>query len=771
MKPTVRYDAPVSGSSPLIKARLSALTVSLLTASAGVVADEVPSTPLPKVTVYGTAESPYVVPDASTATMTDTPVMDTPLNIQTITQQVLQDQQVIRIDQALRNVSGIAFSNGGDTSFGNAFDSVVLRGFPTDSHLRNGMRIDSSSSDTELFTQQLANVQSIEVLKGPAAILYGAVEPGGVVNIVTKQPQATASVSAEQQFGSYGLYRTTVGATGPLNSDATVLYRVDASYDTGNSIVDLGFRRDLFVAPTLKVLIGSSAQVTLQYEHKDSHFNGNYAIFPLVEAASGPFVPLFNDRRLNFGERSAVQELTDLGALYWSWELAEGWSVRQQILANIVHTRGPQVTTFFGMGPGDPADPTSAPAVYRVEDPFDTQDDTYASQLDLTGKFSTGPIEHTVLVGADWYRFNSRFQLSTSNPNFLPDPTVDSRLSLFNPVHPGTAFGPLAPLAAGTGPTRSWGAHLQDQLSLADTLFLLAGVRYQHVFETNYTGQTLSSLTSAPLDASATTPRVGLVWRPWRWVSGYANYAKNWGPSNGYPDSNGGLVPPTSANQKEIGVKFDPPGGRLTSTLALYDLTKTNIPTPDPVNPFAYIVTGKVRSRGLELDLQGEVLPGWNVIVNFSDIDAQITSSNDPANPPGTQWQQTPRLIGNLWTTYEVAPNSDHGLKFGVGVNAQGSQPALNYTGVLATQTSDYARIGGYASTNAMAAYRFTVDGLRLLAQLNVSNLFDRRYFNYIALGNPQPYNTYAYGNNVYGFDRRLYGDPRTVVGSISVQF
>ena len=756
----------------MIDAKSSAMALSLLTVSAALSAAELPPSPtsLPKVTIYGNPESPYVVPDANTGTMTDTPVMELPLDIQTVTQQVLQDQQVIRIDQALRNVSGIAFNNGGDTSFGNAFDAVVLRGFASDSHLRNGMRIDSSASDTELFTQQIANVASVEVLKGPAAILYGAVEPGGVVNIVTKQPQATPSISAEQQFGSYGLYRSTVGVTGPLNTNATVLYRVDASYDTSNSIVDLGFRRDLFVAPTLKVLIGSSAQVTLQYEHKDADFNGNYAIFPLIESAGGQFVPLFSDRHLNFGERSAAQELTDLGVLDGFWQFAEGWSIRQQILANIVHATGPQVTTF-GLGPLNASDPTSAPAVYRSLNPFDSQDDTYATQLDLTGKLSMGPIKHTLLVGGDWYRFNSRYVLSASNLSFVPDPAVDSLIGLLDPVHPGTAFGPSQPFTAGAGPTRSWGAHLQDQLSLAATWFLLAGVRYQHVFETNSTGPTLSSLTSTPLNGSATTPRVGIVWHPWQWVSGYANYAKNWGPSNGYPNASGGIVPPTSGNQKEIGVKFDPLGGRLTSTIAVYDLTKTNVPTPDPADPFAYIVTGKVRSRGLELDLQGELLPGWNAIVNFSDIDARVTSSNDPANPPGTQWPQTPRLIGNVWTTYEVAPDSERSLKFGLGVNAQGSQPALNYTGVLASQTTDYTRIGGYVTTNAMAAYRFTVNSLRILAQLNVSNLFDRRYFNYIALGDPGPFSTYAYGNNVYGFDRRLYGDPRTFVGSISVQF
>ncbi len=729
-----------------------------------------PTTELPKLTVSESAESEYAVPNASTATKTDTPIMDTPVSIQVVPLQVLQDQQVIRIDQALKNVSGISFTNGGDTSFGNAFDAVVIRGFATDSHLWNGVRIDSFGSDTELFTAQLANVESIEVLKGPAAILYGAVEPGGVINIVTKQPQSTPSFSAEQQFGSYGLYRTTVGATGPVNESKTLLYRVDASYDTSGSIVDLGFTRNLFIAPTVKFLLGEHAQLTIEYEHKDANFNGNYAIFPVVQAASGNFVPLYNDPQLNFGERSDMRDLEDLGAVSWSADIAEHWSIKQTVIANIVHATGPQVTTD-GIGPLDPSNPNSPPAVYRFMSPFDTQDDLYASYLDVTGHFSTGPLQHTLLMGGDWYHFNSKFVLTNSNLTYGPDPALDSVISLFNPVHPGTPFGPLQPEYAGTGPTLNWGVHLQDQVSLGDQFFLLAGLRYQHVSEANYSGETLSSLTSAPLVGSATTPRVGLLWRPIPQVSLYGNFAKNWGPSNGYPSAGGGLVPPTSANQKEIGIKLDLLDSRLTATFAIYDLTKTNIPTADPANPALFLVTGKVRSRGFEFDLQGEIARGWNVIANFSDIDAQITASNDPGNPPGTQWPETPRLIGNLWTTYDLAPDADKGLKFGAGISARGRQPALNYTGVISSQTSDYTDIGGYATLDAMAAYRIKAGRYRLLAQLNVNNLLNRRYFSYIELTNPGPGSTYTYDNAVYSFDRRLYGDPRTLIGSVKVEF
>ncbi len=753
--------------------QLAAMAAMLIAACEVAFAEQTPApatTQLPKMTITDTADSDYVAPDATTGTRTDTPVMDTPLNVQVITQQVLLDQQVTRIDQALLNVSGVTFSGGGDSSFGNAFDAVVLRGFQTDSHLRNGVRIDSVGSDTELFTQQLANVESIEVLKGPAAILYGAVEPGGVVNIVTKQPQATPSYSANQQFGSYNFYRSSLDATGPLNQAATLLYRVNASYETSESIVDLGFTRDLFVAPTLKLLIGSSTQVTLEYEHKDANNNGNYAAFPVIEAPSGQFVPFYDNPSLNYGERSALQEIANFVGLNWTHAFNEQWSIKQQMVANWVHTTAPQVTAL-GIGPIDPNNPASAPAIYRFDFPFDNHDDTYATYLDLTGHFATGLVRHTLLAGGDWYWFNSKYSLTTSNPTYVPDASVDSVINLFNPVHPGTPFGPAQPAVAGDGPTKSWGLYLQDQAALPGNVFALAGVRFQHVFEANYSGTTLDSLISTPLNARAVTSRYGLLWRPQTWLSLYANYADNWGPSNGYPTASGGIVPPTGAEQKEIGAKFDLLQGRLTSTISLYDLTKTNIPTQDPNNPCCFIITGAVQSKGLDVDIQGELTRGWNVILTYSNIDAQIVSSNDPANPVGTQWPQTPRLMGSLWTTYDFAPDADRGFKIGGGVNSQGSQPANNYTGIPASQASDYTQIPGRTTFSVMGSYRFKADGFKLTAQLNVSNLLNKQYFSYIALSNPQSYDTYAYRNSVYGFDRRLYGEPRTLIGSISVQF
>lgn len=737
----------------------------------GTAAAQVDSPQLPTVVVTAPRDKgEYRVLDASTGTKTDTPLMETPLNIQVVPQQVLIDQQVINIDQALKNVSGITVSEGGNNSFGNAFDAVVLRGFAMDSHLRNGMRIDSFGGDTELFTQQFANIDRIEVLKGPAAILYGAVEPGGVVNVVTKQPEAVPGAYFEQQLGSHSLYRESLGVTGPVGSGDALRYRIDASYLHSESIQDLAFRRDLFVAPVLKFVVSPDTQVTLEYEHKDANFNGNYGGTPLVQAANGTFVPLINNPTLNFGERSYSRELGDLFGVNWSHTFDDHWSVRQQFLVDLVHYSGAQFE-IDGIGPLDPSNPGGVPGVYRLATPDDTHDRTLATTIDLLGHITTGPVQHTVLLGADLYKFANSTFLSQTNPTYSPDASLDSIISVFTPVHPGTALAPAMPYLGSAGPTDSLGAYLQDQAELPGHLFLLAGVRFQHVNQDNLLSYAQGPFSGLPSNETAWTPRAGLLWRPQGWLSLYGNYAQNWGPSNGSPVSPTQLVPPTSGLQREIGAKFDLLDGRLSSTIALYDLHKTNIPEQNPTNPNFFIVTGEVRSKGVEFDLQGELRPGWNVILNYSNDDAQVVSSNDPNNPVGAQWFETPRVSANLWTTFDFAPHAPQGWRIGAGIQYQGIQPPINYTGAPANSASDYVPIAPRTLIDAMAAYRLQVHQTKISLQVNVTNLFDRRYFSYIYLNNPGPTSTYNYAGQTYGFDYRLYGDPRLIMGALKVEF
>ncbi len=192
----------------------------------------------------------YAAPIQSVGTKVNTPVMDTPVTTKTVTHQMLEDQQVTTLDQALRNVSGVTIAGGGNAAVGNSFTKIMIRGFPTQNYFRDGFRVDSFGLNfAGAGTVEMANVESVEVLKGPAAILYGAVEPGGIVNINTKQPLDKPAYSIQQQIGSYAAYRTSLDATGPLTQNKDLLYRFTMSYENDGSFRTLRLQQKFDVQP------------------------------------------------------------------------------------------------------------------------------------------------------------------------------------------------------------------------------------------------------------------------------------------------------------------------------------------------------------------------------------------------------------------------------------------------------------------------------------------------------------------------------------------
>ena len=229
----------------------------------------------------GPAQDPYnksyVLQNASTGTKTNTPVMDTPVNVQTVSQQVLQDQQVTTLAQALQNVSGVSVTNGLQDGAvnGTVSNGILLRGFETTNYFRDGFRVDATAAGISNVDQrQFANISNIEVLKGPGAILYGFSDPGGVINIVTKQPLDQPYYAIEQQIGSLAQYRTSIDATGPLNTDKSLLYRINMSYDNDGapfgSIIDRTGSQSIFVAPVVKWNLDAATWVKLEAEYRST---------------------------------------------------------------------------------------------------------------------------------------------------------------------------------------------------------------------------------------------------------------------------------------------------------------------------------------------------------------------------------------------------------------------------------------------------------------------------------------------------------------------
>ncbi len=715
------------------------------------------STPtLKQMTVIGTTDygpddpyNPnYVLPKATGGTKTDTPIMETPLNVQVISKQVLKDQQVITLDQALKNVSGVTTNGSGGNEggfFGGTGQSVILRGFESQTYFRDGFRLQQGVSSREM-----ANVESVEVIKGPAAILYGLVEPGGMINVVTKQPLATPYYAATQQFGSYNLYRTMLDATGPINQDKSLLYRMNLSYQNSGSFRDFVDKEDVFMAPVLKWNISPRTQATLEMEYNHQHLGLDTAFLPLDRLFSTP-------SSRNYGEYTPTTRETIYGGFNIAHQFNDDWSVKHRFSVNQQNIDNP-----YFVYPVDGSGGSVTRQLWGVESQFNT----YSTNLDLIGHFDTAALHHTLLIGGDYYRLDNGHHEATSfsDPaNFIWD---TSTIDINNPVHPGTPFTqPLSPISQVDNRTDQYGFYVQDQIKLPYQFHVMGGIRYQNIHQDNLTrfGDILGGGSSATaLSDDAVTPRVGILWRAQNWLSLYANYVESFGPNKaGAILESGALAPPTSAEQYEGGIKTEFFDGRLRATVAYYDLTKTNVATPSPNGVLAAqgisVLTGAIRSRGPEVDIQGEILPGWNMIATYANTDARIIDSGsgeatfDSYQAVGTRFWNVPSNTGSLWNTFEFQDGGLRGFKFGGGVTIRDGQNACC--------DAPAAKIPGYATVDLLAAYSLDVGKSKVTAQLNVNNLLDKQYFTGL--------------NSIRGVNSAIvdFGTPRTFMGSISIQY
>jgi iron complex outermembrane receptor protein len=671
-----------------------------------------------EIVVTGEQESGYQVPNATSATRTDTPLRDIPQSVQVIPRQVIEDQQVIQLDEALRNVSGV--TSGGTT--GGTESNFVIRGFSQAPILRDGFREFSSYSGFS----ETANLERIEVLKGPASILYGEIAPGGVVNLVNKKPLSQPFYEAELQFGSRNLFRPRIDFSGPLTSDGKLLYRLNAVW-----LNDDGFRdfdqntEQLLIAPVVTWKISDRTDLTVQLEYFDSKRALDSGLLALGnEVADIPF-------NRNLGELEDTVEEDSLNFGYnLEHRFSENWTLRNAFR----YTN----RSFLNDGaiPFGFDESTSILTNYFGLQDIDIQN--YSLQTNLVGKFATGPIKHTLLFGVDLNRSEEKefTGLNFSSP---------ISLNIFDPVYeslPRPSAEEL-PLARNTKDRSDrLGVYVQDQILLADNLKLLAGLRYDTVDQTTTNNPTDFDPTTSETTQNndAFTPRVGIVYQPSQALSLYGSYSRSFTPTTS-TTADGEPLEPERGEGWEVGVKAELLPNRLFATLAYFDITKQNVVTADPNNPLSSVATGEQQSRGVELDVTGQISPGWNIIAAYAYTDAEVTRDN--TIPVGNQLFNTPKHTASLWTTYEIQTGELQGLGFGIG---------FNYVGERQGDLENSYQVGSYLLTNAAISYRRN----NWRFAINIKNLFD---VDYIRATN----NTRSYGVEP--------GEPFTLIGSVSVRF
>lgn len=666
----------------------------------------------------------YRTKKASTATKTNIPIMETPFSVQVISREVLEDQQIVDMKTAVRNVSGIVPTGQAD------YDGIRIRGFNNDgvtTVYRNGLRIRRTDNT-------LTNVENIEVLKGPAGAIYGRIEPGGMVNMVMKKPQEDSHYSIQQQIGSFNMYQTTAEATGALNADKTLLYRVDLDYKSSDTFVDYTSSKRRLVSPVITWRPNTQTEVNFNAEQQKENGTGYYTGIPMVNGRPAD-LPVnrylgFNDPNENWKKDKTIV------AFDWSHKFNDDWMVKQRF-----HTYNLDYQFINTPSIGTVAADGRTMSRWVYYDPLDKTKGT-ATSFDLTGAFSGLGIKHDVLLGTDYYK-----EVVEQNSNSSLAPLAYRNIDIYNPV-----YAPINPQVATNNWVKiyaSWnGIYFQDQMTLTSQWKLLMGGRWDNA--TAWRGASATSLAAAEAakvkaDDKKFSPRAGLVYQPQSWLTVYGNYSESMGAANTGTSANGAFFEPELAQQKEIGFKAELFDKKLVANVAFYDLNKQNVKTKDLANPAFSVAAGEVKSQGLEVDVTGNITRALSVVAVYAYTDSKITKDNNGVQ--GKVFFGVPKHSGSLWGKYALGSELQ-GLSVGAGLvgNSQ------NYADNANTQI-----LPGFVRMDAMLAYRFNgVASSMMTAQLNVTNVMGIRY--------------YSPGGG-YGGGSAYPGAPRTLLASLKADF
>jgi len=676
------------------------------------------------ITVSGEAESAYGPVEgyrasrSATATRTDAPIMETPASVQVVPEQVFKDQASLRLRDVYRNISGVqAGFTGGAVS---ATESAIIRGFEDFRIYRNGFRLD------DVAPVDLANVERVEVLKGPASVLFGLGEPGGILNVVTKRPVNDTFAVLEQEVGNYDRFRTTFDANARLSEDGTWLGRLNLAYTNDDTFRDHKGIERIFFAPTLTWQPSDATSLTLDFSYRDEEDPFDHG---LAFSADGEPVA---DVSTFLGEPDFRREREEIFAGYtFTHEFSDHLTFHNTFMYQNIESR---LNSFRHFGSTNPDN-----TVNRTFDRSVPKGETFMTVFQLTSEFATGPVKHDALVGVDL-----RLDPKSGNTQNGPRSRGPFPIDIVNPQ-----FGQFGEIVFDNpsffeSETKWIGVYLQDQIKLLDDrLHILLGGRFDSV-DQDVTFITPTFNFSDDQTDSEFTGRVGALYEVTDWLSPYVSVAQSFNPTSPFTTSVDGLDPEEGIGY-EGGVKLSFFEGRLTSTLAAFQILKENVPVTDENNPGFSINGGELRSRGFEMDIAGELAPGWQVIANYAFIDTEVLKSD--SLPIGSRFSNVPRHNGSLWSSYDFQPGS--GLNgFGIGGGLRGASDKLG-------DNAGSFKLDGFVVADVAAWYRLNLPwGQVVKAQLNINNLFDKEYFESSA-----------------GTASVFPGAPRTVVGSISIAF
>lgn len=654
------------------------------------------------ITVTAPREAGYRVANSSTATRTDTPLLDTPQSVSVLTRDRIDDQALLSIADALRFVPGATSGQGEGHR-----DQPTLRGnSSTADFFVDGMR------DDVQYYRDFYNIERLEILKGPNAMIFGRGGGGGVINRVSKTPQAERHIGADAGIDTFGAWRLAADVNAPLA--AGVAARLNGFYEDGGNHRDVYDLERWAINPTLGFDLGGKGNLVLSYEHASDVRTVDRG----VPSQNGRPLAGFRDTFFGDADVNTSTFNADILSLAVDYSLTDSLKLRNR-------TRYGDFDKFYSNL--FPATAVSAANTIGVEAYTDgTQRENFFTQTDLVWEVATGGIDHALLIGTEFGRQTTRLQRTNGIFAIVPGGTaLRTPVSVTDPFNPpAPAFG--ASLRSVRTRADIAAVFIQDQISLGDNFELLAGLRYDR-FSLDF-GNSVNGAQFSRTD-NLWSPRLGLVFKPVANASLYASYSRSYLPQSGDQfgslDASLAALEPERFENFEIGGKWDVTPG-LNLTAAIYQLDRSNTRAPGAVAGTIEL-TGEQRSKGLELAANGQITPDWQVSAGFAWQDAEIRTTTTAA-PAGRKVPLVPRTQASLWTRYDITD----GIGLGLGVVHQASS---------FTSISNAVTIPAYTRIDTAAFLRVT-DNVDV--QVNVENLFNTGYFptahndNNISTGGPR---------------------------------
>ena len=645
------------------------LGVALLALSAGTRAEDETMTVVGKRSQHA---------EVATATRTATPAKLVPQTIDSVSASELTAYGQPSLSEALTGIPGVNAS--GDTRF----DSVNIRGF----NASNDFYLDGLRDDMQ-YTRDLGNIERVEVLKGPAAVLYGRGSTGGIINRISKTPQRGQASSVTARVGSFDSQRLAAD----LNAEAgeRVQLRLNLAQEDADSFRDGVTSQRTLLAPAINWEINDSLNWLLQYERNGSDRTPDRGI-PGVNGrpAEVPIESVYSDASRDF-----IDDLAQSTRSRLTWDLNEQWQLRQQLGYTSLDSRFDN--TYVTGVKGD--------QVTRARWQQDLKASSLTSNTEAEGQLQTGPVEHRLLLGLE-QNWQERTPKLYQNASPIPP------ANLYDPGSLPSYDGAMKLASDASHKVRGVGLYLQDQLSLGDW-HLLGGLRRDAFTVTSRRNDLDKEET---LSVTSLSPRLGLVWNPIEEHAFYTSYSKTFTPVGGEligitPGDKNNQLDPQHSRLYEGGVKSDWLGGRLATTLSIYRLEMYNKRSKDPLDPTKVILTGLQRTEGIELSARAQLTDELYLHGGVALQDAEQVKAD--ADLQGKRPSNVSRQNGQLFAGYQSGQQGWFGE---TGVTAVGDRFADNANTTV---------LPGYARFDARAGYRWQ----QWDAQLSVENLTDHQYY------------------------------------------